>query len=156
MESNISELLRNNQNLDDYDLYYEIIEALDEKYNNSSPLTEAELIVFLSHDLLTTVEGASFNEFLEHAGSSLPQTLKALKTVGADDVFDLLTKALAPFRDIDLSNAYLVSETWIKLLDSEAPPKIWWDFDEAFVPLADSLRELNLKFIRENRESFLA
>ncbi len=105
----------------------EAIMAKGEYGENFAALTEAERVLCLVDILEMEVNNGGFEQYFDNSsGDHVPETVGALRAIGADWAAELLEKALAPFGDsypADRDERLGVTDSW----GEDAPCYALWD-----------------------------
>jgi len=117
-------------------------------------LTEPQKHFYFNQNLEREVNNGGFSQFFfNSSGNFTHETVVSLNAIGANKTAKILQEAIDQF---PLSKVPIDQEERRELLEkieSEADP-IWSELDQQFYNYEDDLNELNIQYIKQNRNSF--
>ncbi len=130
------------------------VEELCEYGERLEKLTEAQKTFYYNQCLEREVNNGGFNQyFYNSSGDYSHETIEALKAIGANRTSSILQKAISQFpnklapKDRDERIALL------QQIENFANEK-WDELDKEFYKYEDNLNELNIEFIKRNKNDF--
>ena len=117
-------------------------------------LNEAQKLFFFNQNVERELNNGGFNQyFWNSSGDFANETIASLKAIGAEKTAALLQQAMDQFPDRKVpTNRDERNELQEQI--QEQADEVWNELDEKFYLYEENLNELNLAFIKMNKDSF--
>lgn len=117
-------------------------------------LNEAQKLFFFNQNVERELNNGGFNQyFWNSSGDFANETIASLKAIGAEKTAALLQQAMDQFPDRKVpTNRDERNELQEQI--QEQADDVWNELDEKFYLYEENLNELNLAFIKMNKDSF--
>jgi len=122
--------------------------------DNLERLTEPQKIFYFNQNLEREINNGGFCQyFYNSSGDFAHEAILSLRTIGANKTADILQEAIGQFPNAlvpkDRPNRLEILEQ-IEATANE----VWEHLDRAFYKYEDNLYNLNIEYIKQNRDSF--
>src|SRR5215217_5286736 len=97
--------------------------------------------------------GGFYQYFFNSSGDTANEVVKALKAIGANRTAEIVQKALDQFPDKEVPRYRNARQHILEQIEELADP-VWEDLSQQFFEYNDELNELNIQYIKANRNSF--
>lgn len=122
--------------------------------DNMNTLTDAQRNFYYNQNLEREVNNGGFNQyFLNSCGDFAHETIKSLRTIGANHTADILQSAIDEFPDKNVPNDRDERTDIVEQIEETANEK-WEDLDQKFFEYKDDLNTLNIEYVRKFRTEF--
>jgi uncharacterized protein DUF4375 len=151
---NIEDLIASpnlNNSIIDLDNY---ICALCEWGNDIPALNYPQMVFYFNQELEREVNNGGFDQYFQNSsGRYANDTVDTLKLIGANGTAKILESAIEMFPDKIVPIDEDLREEIYQQINVKASEH-WGKLDEQFFKYEDNLNELNMEFVKNNREYF--
>jgi hypothetical protein len=117
-------------------------------------LTEPQKNFYFNQNLEREINNGGFNQFFYNSsGDFAHETLTSLRTIGANKTADILQQAIDQFPDSTVPKDRAKRQEILEQIENTAD-EVWEQLDQAFYKYEDNLYNLNIEYIKQNRNSF--
>lgn len=117
-------------------------------------LTEPQKNFYFNQNLEREINNGGFDQFFSNSsGDYAHETLTSLKLIGANKTVDILQKAIDQFPNSTVSKDRDKRQNFLEQMEEKAN-EVWEQLDQAFYKYDDNLNDLNIEFIKQNKNSF--
>jgi len=117
-------------------------------------LTEAQKNFYFNQNLEREINNGGFNQyFYNSSGDFAHETITSLRKIGADKTAVILQKAIDQFPDSTVPKDRTNRQEILEQIEDTAN-EVWEQLDQAFYKYEDNLYDLNIEYIKQNRNSF--
>lgn len=121
---------------------------------NLDVLTEPQKYLYLNQSLEREINNGGFSQyFYNSSGDFAHETIISLRAIGAYKTAEILQNAIDQFPGAAVPRDRAMRQEILEQIESKAD-EVWERLDKAFYRYEDKLNELNMKYIRKNRNSF--
>ena len=122
--------------------------------NDLDKLTEQQKNFYFNQNLEREINNGGFNQFFfNSAGDFAHETVNSLAVVGANKTAEILKKAIAQFPDHKVPSDRNNRQEILSQIEEDAKD-IWEELDQKFFIYEDNLNDLNLEYVRKNKDKF--
>jgi len=117
-------------------------------------LTKPQRYFYFNQDIEREVNNGGFAQFFfNSSGKHAHETVLSLQAIGALKTADLLKQAIAQFPEASVPKDREERTGMFRIIMEKANP-VWNQLDKEFYTYEDNLNELNLAYVKQNRQSF--
>ncbi|AXB56926.1 DMP19 family protein [Flavobacterium fluviale] len=117
-------------------------------------LSNAQKFFYYNQNLEREINNGGFSQyFFNSTGDYAHETVDSLIAINANHTAKILKKAIAQFPENKVPKNSNLREEIIEKIEEEANI-VWEELENDFFKYEDNLNELNLKFVKENLNSF--
>ena len=117
-------------------------------------LTEVQKLFYINQNLEREVNNGGFSQyFINSSGNYAHETIKSLQTIGANTTADLLQNAIDQFPDHKVPKNRDERMELVKSNEEKAN-EVWEELNQKFYQYTDNLNDLNINYIKKNRNEF--
>jgi len=117
-------------------------------------LSNAQKFFYYNQNLEREINNGGFSQyFFNSTGDYAHETVDSLIAINANHTAKILKKAIAQFPENKVPKNSNLREEIIEKIEEEANI-MWEELENDFFKYEDNLNELNLKFVKENLNSF--
>jgi hypothetical protein len=117
-------------------------------------LTEPQKNFYFNQNLEREINNGGFNQyFFNSSGDFTYETITSLRTIGANKTADILQQAIDQFPDSKVPKDRAKRQEILEQIE-DAANEIWEQLDLAFYKYEDNLYDLNIEYIKQNRNLF--
>lgn len=128
--------------------------ALCEWGDNMNALTDAQKNFYYNQNLEREINNGGFNQyFINSSGDFAHETVKSLRTIGANHTADILQSAIDEFPDKKVPQDRDERTNLVGQIEEKANEK-WEDLDQKFFEYKDNLNLLNIDYVKKFRTEF--
>ncbi|MEP6612841.1 MAG: DMP19 family protein [Mucilaginibacter sp.] len=122
--------------------------------NNLTALSYPQIAFYFNQELEREVNNGGFDQYFSNSsGMYADETIKTLKLIGADKTAKILEAAIEPFPN---KTVPVDRDLRQQILDKirENSEALWEVLTEQFFLYEDDLNQLNMDFVKKNKEHF--
>lgn len=117
-------------------------------------LTAPQKNFFFNQYLEREVNNGGFNQFFYNSsGDYAHETLTSLKLIDANKTADILQKAIDQFPNSTVPTDRAARQNVLEQIEEKAN-EVWEQLDQSFFKYEDNLNDLNIEYIKQNRNLF--
>ena len=117
-------------------------------------LTEPQKIFYFNQNLEREINNGGFDQYFNNSsGDFTYETLTSLRAIGANKTSDILQQAIDQFPNSKVPKDRAERQEILEQIQEKAN-EIWEQLDQMFYKYEDNLFDLNIAFIRQNRNLF--
>lgn len=117
-------------------------------------LTEPQKNFYFNQNLEREINNGGINQFFYNSsGDFAHETLTSLRTIGANKTADILQQAIDQFPSSTVPKDRAKRQEILEQIENKAD-EVWEQLDHAFYKYGDNLYDLNIEYIKQNRNSF--
>ena len=130
------------------------VNELSDYGEDLSKLTEPQKVLLFVENLEREVNNGGFHQFyFNSSGDYAHETLDALKTIGANKMADILTKANSVWPNQQVPKDRTKRENIQETIEEQAAP-VWDECDNVFYAYPDDIAGLLLKYVKQHKADF--
>jgi hypothetical protein len=117
-------------------------------------LTEPQKIFYFNQNLEREINNGGFNQyFTNSSGDFAHETIASLKSIGANKTAELLQQAINQFPNYNVPKDKAKRQEILEIIEISAN-EVWEELDMAFYKYEDNLYDLNIAYLKQNRNLF--
>jgi hypothetical protein len=117
-------------------------------------LTEPQRNFYFNQNLEREINNGGFNQFFfNSSGDFTHETIGSLRAIGANKIAEILQQAINEFPNSSVPRDRTERQEVLEQIEDKANV-VFEQLEQKFQAYEDNLNELNLKYVRENRNSF--
>ncbi|MBN8667253.1 MAG: DMP19 family protein [Chitinophagales bacterium] len=117
-------------------------------------LTEPQKHFYFNQNIEREINNGGFNQyFYNSSGDFAHETITSLRTINANKTADILQQAIDQFPSSVVPKNRANRQEILEQIEDTAN-EVWEQLDQAFYKYEDNLYELNIEYIKQNRNSF--
>lgn len=117
-------------------------------------LTGPQKSFYFNQNLEREINNGGFNQFFYNSsGNFAHETLASLQSIGANRTADILQQAIDQFPKSTVPKDRPERQNILEQIEEKAD-EVWEQLDQKFYKYVDNLYDLNIEYIKQNRNSF--
>ena len=117
-------------------------------------LTEQQKNFFFNQNLEREVNNGGFKQYFSNSsGDFAHETIDSLRIIGAEKTAAILQKAIDQFPGKTVLKDRIARQAVLERIE-ETADEVWEELDQIFFTYEDNLNELNIEYVRLNKDKF--
>lgn len=117
-------------------------------------VTEEQKLFYYNQSLEREMNNGGFNQYFFNSSSDFAlKTIQSLQAIGANKTANILQKAIDQFPNSNVPEERTERQVVLEQIQ-EVAELVWEQLDQKFFRYEDNLNQLNIEFIRKNKDKF--